>query len=288
MKIILLLFLSCFFTIVYLVNINGQSTNNQYSIIKDEDGIYVEHFDSTYRADDRFTENNQLYKENRVFIYTYKYLNKQGQAFLYQKIPHLSSDNAEKAWKFVPFTVQNDSAVNKIKITVQKGLQGFDQHFPDYNQTIIKYEYLTSKEKENYSEQTGLIENEQNIWMHPPRTLLFRILELNPFPFIQAPYQVGNQWNWSLEIGQFWGDERWKTWEGRITNDYTYNITDVKKIQTPLGEVTCFVIKCEAKSRIGLTYLTALFSFVYGFIQLDYTNIDGSKLIMDLVEVSGY
>ncbi len=108
--------------------------------------------------------------------------------------------------------------------------------------------------------------------MHPPRDKYFRILELNPFPFIKAPYKIGNKWDWSLTIGDHWGDKRWKTWEGVINNVYKYEITDRKKVNTKFGLLDCYEITSKAKSRIGETELVALFNTKYGFIELNYTN----------------
>lgn len=118
--------------------------------------------------------------------------------------------------------------------------------------------------------------------MHPPRQAYFRILELNPFPYIKAPYEVGTTWTWSLDIGSAWGDERWKTWEGGITNTYTYTITDERILPKAMGNLKCYLIKAEATSDLGKTSLLAYFNETYGFITLDYTNIDGSKTLLEL------
>lgn len=56
------------------------------------------------------------------------------------------------------------------------------------------------------------------------------------------------------------------------------------KITTKLGKLKCFVIESEASSELGTTRLVAYFHPKYGFVKLDYTNIDGSKTILTLVE----
>ncbi|MGO3182768.1 MAG: hypothetical protein ACTIJ9_08055 [Aequorivita sp.] len=112
------------------------------------------------------------------------------------------------------------------------------------------------------------------------------ILELNPFPFIKAPYKVGNSWDWWLGIGSQWGDERWKTWEGGIENQYFYEITKKKIIETEFGKLECFIIESTAWSELGETKLTAYFNEKYGFIKLNYINIDGSKTNLELIEYS--
>ncbi len=134
---------------------------------------------------------------------------------------------------------------------------------------------------------SGIVENERNLWMHPIRNCLFRILELNPFPYIQYPIKKGNAWKWSLSIGSQWGDERWKTWTGKIVNKYKYKITDTDcKVVTPMGTLSCVKVEAVAKSRIGKTYLTAYYNDTYGFVKMDNTNIDGSRLLVNLVETN--
>ena len=89
-----------------------------------------------------------------------------------------------------------------------------------------------------------------------------------------------------MGIGDHWADERWKVWEGKIENEYEYEITDKRTLKTDLGEIECLVIESNAKSRIGETKLTAYFNPEYGFVKLDYTNIDGSKTNLELTEHS--
>ena len=129
-----------------------------------------------------------------------------------------------------------------------------------------------------------IVENERNLWMHPNRDCLFQILELNPFPYIQYPVKKGNSWKWSLSIGSQWGDERWKTWTGGIVNKYKYKITDTDcEVVTQMGTLPCVKVEAVAKSRIGKTYLTAYYNDTYGFAKMDNTDIDGSRLLVDLV-----
>jgi len=131
---------------------------------------------------------------------------------------------------------------------------------------------------------SGIVENERNLWMHPNRDCLFQILELNPFPYIQYPIKKGKTWKWRLSIGSQWGDERWKTWTGGIVNKYKYKIADTDcEVVTPMGTLSCVKVEAVAKSRIGKTYLTAYYNETYGFVKMDNTNIDGSRLLVDLV-----
>lgn len=71
-------------------------------------------------------------------------------------------------------------------------------------------------------------------------------------------------------------------WEGKIENKYEYEIKEKKNITTKLGNLECFVVYGKAKSRIGETKLISYFNTQFGFVKLEYTNIDGSKTFLEI------
>jgi hypothetical protein len=146
---------------------------------------------------------------------------------------------------------------------------------PIFYQAGISYVYLDNN---GHTFITGLIENKKNIWFHPPREYLFKILQLNPYPYITYPIEIGHSWNWKLQIGGSWGDKRWNQWDGGVVFSYKYSIVGKKTIKTNFGNLDCFVIDSEGVSELGTTKLTSFFNTRYGFVKLDYTNIDNSKL----------
>ena len=58
------------------------------------------------------------------------------------------------------------------------------------------------------------------------------------------------------------------------------------EVVTPMGTLSCVKVEAVAKSRIGKTRLTAYYNDTYGFVKMDNTNIDGSRLLVDLVETN--
>lgn len=54
-----------------------------------------------------------------------------------------------------------------------------------------------------------IIENDSAVWIHLPRMFQFKILDLNPFPTVHFPLEVGRKWQDTLRIGQYYGDPRW-------------------------------------------------------------------------------
>lgn len=259
-----------------------EKKNKDYKLIKEE-GVFVEVFDSTNVKHTRYTDNNNVYRKKLEFIYSYEHITKNNSKYYFKEDP--SIDGWKNSWKFVSADSIDENTILKVKIKIEEGLKTIIQYEPDYNQTVAQYSYLTKDESSAFNSISGIIENEKNVWIHPPRDKYFRILELNPFPYIQTPFKVGNTWNWSLKISSDWGDKRWLTWEGGIENKYVYEITDKKKINTPFGTLECYTIDATATSRLGKTKLTALFNTEYGFIKLLYTNIDGSKTILQLDKV---
>lgn len=248
-----------------------------YKLIGEDESVKVESFDSTVVDSNKYNHNNIVFKVGTEFIYSYEHLTTDN------KIQYFKKTNDSRSWQFVDQDSLDSSEIRTVKILVADG-NSMSNYNPDYNQTNLKYSF---DDEITYS-MSGVIENEANLWMHPPRKSYFRILELNPFPYIKAPFEMGNKWQWSLQIGDSWADERWKKWEGSIENEYNYEIVDKKNVETKLGILECYVIESIAESRIGQTELRALFNEKYGFVKLNYTNIDGTKTNLELVEHRRY
>ncbi|MBK9017420.1 MAG: hypothetical protein IPM82_27115 [Saprospiraceae bacterium] len=151
--------------------------------------------------------------------------------------------------------------------------------------TQVNYNYYGRFDTLPNFEKSGIIENKLNVWLHPPRSNQFRMTEVNPFPYIKSPYEVGNKWTWELAIGDQWSSRMWREWNGNILNRYFYAITGKEIIGSAFGKILCYVVKSSAQSEIGETSLTAYFNETYGFVKLFYTNIDGSELVMNLVKI---
>jgi hypothetical protein len=258
--------------------LRGQKSTVSYELVPNDDSIYVERFASSNTDENRFTANNFIYVANRQWTYDYYYENQTGQKFWFEPV---TTSVGASAWRWVSVDSASSSTVRRVRLTVTVGLGPFAT-MPGYDQTILQYNYLSATGVAPFNEQTGVIENEKNVWMHPPRSQFFRVLELNPFPYIQAPFQIGNKWRWRLTIGDPWQDARWKTWSGRILTNYQYEITGIQAIKTPAGSFSCYKIQATANSRLGQTHLTAYFSSQAGFVRLEYVNIDGSKTVLVL------
>lgn len=271
----------------------AEAQNTEYSR-SGKNGVWFEVRSDTSNPC-RYTEDNKIYRENRVFTFGFRYFDPQGKEryMRYERVPIQrhelteAGDTITNTYYLPDFSFSDefdakDSCVNRYLLKVACSSRVFRK---DYDQTVEEFYFPLNDQRSKLPlSMSGIVENERNLWMHPNRDCLFQILELNPFPYIQYPVKKGNAWKWSLSIGSQWGDERWKTWTGGIVNKYKYKITDTDcEVVTPMGTLSCVKVEAVAKSRIGKTYLTAYYNDTYGFVKMDNTNIDGSRLLVDLV-----
>lgn len=253
-----------------------------------ENGLFIEQFDANEKDDNKYSADNKIYKPGQIFVYDYIYYNQENQDRLCTILDAGGKIPGNKSWYFAPPKDMAESTITEIHITIIYGLGVLKKLRPDYNKTVAKYNYAYPKEMSTFREQAGIVENEKNIWMTPPRFRIFRMLELNPYPFIQAPYEVGNKWTWEKEIQQRWGDVQWVKWNGNLKNSYSYEITDKKRMDTAFGELECLEIKGTANNEMGTASLTSYFHPTYGFVRLDYTNIQGTRMVLNLKAINQY
>lgn len=271
-----------FFSLIFCLTLIISKAQKKTEVFElDDTGITVEKFDSTEKDENRFNLDNQIYTVGKKFTFSYYYQDKKGIKYLMTK----SNDPKMNNWTFDKMENKNANSVIQVILTVTNGLSPFLQSFPDYNQTVIRYDFKQNNGEFWNNEATGLIENRMNLWMHPPRTDFFKILELNPFPYIKIPYRIGNKWTWKLNIGDHWADRRWLFWKGRNDTFYEYQISDKLFFLTKIGKLQCYKIDGKATSSLGITKLTAYFNEKVGFVKLHYTNIDGTKTILNIENV---
>ena len=270
--------------IFILVNACGVKTQIPEGFELILDGIYVESYDST-NAKNQYTADNEIYKAGAVHEFEYHFINRNGDTLFYKKLEDKNIPY-QKRWKFVDKDSVDEETITGYKLTVEKGAGEMFGVEKDYTQSVIEYRPVLNHRTQGGSySSTGLIENSKNIWMHPNRSALFRITQLNPWPFIQKPYKVGNRYSWSLKTGSSWGDERWLTWEKTVETKYQYEIIGETSVKIGSKKYPCLEIKGEGTSKLGKTYSTTYFNKTVGFLKIEYTNIDSSKLIIELKEI---
>jgi hypothetical protein len=253
-----------------------------------EDGLYYEkpvHSDHSY---DKYTKDNGSYKQNSIFIYDYYYADKSGKKKKFIKTEKYSEENP---LHLASYDSTAENIIDRISIHVDDHLTtelGLDS---SYTQTTLAYGYLTKQFlpfSDMEDEITGVIDNQKNVWLHPPRGYTFKILELNPFPFYYRDESI-KHWSWNLQVGgSHYLDYRWIKTEGPLQINCDYVRGADEKITTAMGSFTCKVVKATASSESqGIMMRTNLKSYFHpdhGFMKLEYENINGSKIVIELVE----
>ena len=246
----------------------------------DDAGIereYLKSVDSLFLATNRHDYlseecnlDNLIYLPEKEFLYEY-YYEREGQQYLFD--PSLGG---QRIWPLNKLPQKN--TIVRLGFSIE--------HENMVGMTVCKHNYYSGDgEVGGLFEKSGIIENERNTWLHPPRSEQFAMLELNPYPYVKFPLKIGRTWDWELEIGDDFSSSFWVAWKGAILNKYWYRITDRSTLQTSLGKIDCWVIESGGTSQLGQTSLTAFFNELLGFVKLEYTNIDGTKLVMNLTEI---
>lgn len=138
------------------------------------------------------------------------------------------------------------------------------------------------------AEIVGAIENKEEFYLHPPRRANYRILELNPFPQIRFPARSGKTWEWKVYPPDMYADSAWASWKGILTIAFRYKLLDSTLLTTSLGRLRCYRVQAAGTSKLGSTALESYFHPSYGFVRLDYRNIDRSRVQMEMVSVDVY
>ena len=135
---------------------------------------------------------------------------------------------------------------------------------------------------------TGVIENNSRVWIHPPRSDLFTILEYSPFPEVRIPLKIGLRWQFKNSMGRFWENKLFDIKSNDILI-YKYVIEDVKHHICDLESfpIQCYSIKAESVNiKFAQTKFSGLYNDKYGFIDMEFQNIDGSTILLKLIKVN--
>jgi hypothetical protein len=215
--------------------------------------------------------DNVIYKVGRNFYYTYQIKDAQGQELF------ISDIDKE--------TLTMDEALamkSQMKIEVIEPIKG---KRTNKRQTEIRFSFVPDIGTRSY---TGIVENEQNVWLHPNRSKFFKSLQTAPYPYIHVDKSIGYTWSDQMMIGDYWSSPLWGEWKKGLLLDYTYTITDEVELTTALGVLHCQKVVSSAKSRLGETTLISYFSKEYGFVRMEYKLLTGLEVVLDLTKVEGF
>lgn len=126
----------------------------------------------------------------------------------------------------------------------------------------------------------GVIENVEEVWMHPFRFNQFNFTEVAPFPEVKFPLEIGKAWTGNLQIQEGWGD-----WEN--SNGYfEYKITGKESINTNFGVIeNCWKVESKSTYEFGQSKFDYWFSEELGFVKMNYVNYGNQTLEIELEEI---
>lgn len=259
--------------------------NNKYLIILIIFGLYscrTTTFNTTSNNEyiesvDSLNSNNKLYAVGTEILYEYFFIhgNDSMKCQVLAERPLYQSD-----WTLVN---KNDT-LGKINVIDKIKMQVLDETIAN-QQTTMQYDVVNASLVPMASAVTwtGVIENDVRIWKHPLRIYEFNISQYSPFPSVHFPLKVGNKWNYTLKTACKRHSEKWVKCD-IIHCESTYEIVRKEKLMTRFGKLNCYVIESEAVSELTKASLTAYFHEEYGFIKYDYVNIDGSRLVIEMID----
>ncbi|MDM1369237.1 hypothetical protein [Myroides marinus] len=225
-------------------------------------------YDKVYIERKNVDTNNSIYKVGRNFYYTYNIKNAQGdELFISDKDKNTLTSN------------ENETIKSLMKWEIIEPVKG---KRTNRRQTEVRFSFIPEIGSRSY---TGIVENEQNVWLHPFRMNFFKSLETAPFPYIHIDKSIGYTWSDQMKIGEYWSNKLWGEWQGELLLDYTYTITDEVELTTALGVLHCQKVVSTAKSKLGETTLVSYFSKEYGFVRMEYKLLTGLEVVLDLTKV---
>jgi hypothetical protein len=125
---------------------------------------------------------------------------------------------------------------------------------------------------------TGYFEDFNRIWLHPPRTDIFKwMTQLAPYPEVKNPMEIGDTIRGSINMLGNWG-----AWSGHASSFYLTAVKDSVILNQGQRDSVLVLSGCGNLLE-DTSCVTYLFSFTQGFIFAEYQNNKGEKFVMKLI-----
>lgn len=214
---------------------------------------------------EKIEKRRDIFKPCRTYYYNALFSDKNGKTITDSRIMLVATG---KRWSFNP-EIQ-DEVVVQYEFDQEDIAKG--KKF-EINKTLHKSGWVRES-------RTGIIENVEQIWMHPFRNNQFSSTEVAPFPQIRFPLKIGKTWFGGLHIQQGWGD-----WENTSGN-FSYRVDKQEDIKIAYGNIKgCWFITSESSYPFGKSKLNYWFSEQFGFVRMEYQNYAGQKIKIELMKM---
>ncbi|NOU62303.1 hypothetical protein [Marinifilum caeruleilacunae] len=128
---------------------------------------------------------------------------------------------------------------------------------------------------------TGVIDNAEKIWIHPPRHDIYYVHEFTPFPEVRFPLKAGKQW--INNFGYVWSSEELNIPAGvKVKPHYTIESQYEEYSKILRRNITCYKIMATIHNSFITSKWIGVFNEELGFIKMEFQNTDQSITIMTL------
>lgn len=148
----------------------------------------------------------------------------------------------------------------------------------------VTFEYHNCAGSESYKETTGVLENEEQVFLHSPRDGAFAFTEVVPFPTIAYPLESKTSSEIELHVAKV----PFKPAENKIIKQILERTT-TDTITYKGTKLTCYLIEGKNTNyieEIGQYSGIYWFNEKYGFVRLLYKKPDGSTVDLVLAETN--
>ena len=215
---------------------------------------------------EKIPKTRNIFKPCRQYIYNAIYKDQSGSIISKSKVWMMATG---ERWEWQP--EKQDEVAIQFEVS--------EDDIPEIKKSFVNKKFV-SLSQFNSQGNTGIIENVQEVWMHPFRDNQFNFTEVAAFPAVKFPLEVGKTWTSNLSIGEGWGD-----WENTTVNS-NYKVVGRTKLKTGFKEFEdCWEIESKSIASFGVSLHNFWFDEEYGFVKMDYMNYEGQTLLFELIEV---
>ena len=123
---------------------------------------------------------------------------------------------------------------------------------------------------------TGIIENEEELWMHPFRYNQFFKTEIAPFPLVKFPISNKSMIDSRSKIVIM---KNWGTYSPTITETNYFYVGAEEKNYEFSGDIECHKFMAYGhNSRHGISHLEYYYHEQYGFTEMNYLTYDNEVI----------
>ena len=207
--------------------------------------------------------------------------------------------NRKVTYSAIRVNAEKDTLANTFIHLVPDGTGWGNPAASSQSQVLIQYEF-SEKDYEDHIQElrdvvteefwiktdtTGIIENKEEVWMHPIRNNEFFKTEIAPFPLVKYPITHEKMLDAGGKIAIM---RNWGTYSPTITEQqYFYAGKENKSYSFTDDELECHRFQAYGhNSKHGISYLEYFFHEKYGFTEMNYLTYDNDKINFVIVEVS--